>query len=134
MDGPFDLTDSLVSLASRTPLIATLLVGLVVCYRQRKLRPRASWLFGVALVCELLLSTVGWELYARAMSWMGFGFSDVTDYGDPAGNESDSLKWMLRLVMYYLPASTISAVIWSCTLWATLMIDDFRTSSNKSEG
>src|SRR5690349_19419915 len=112
----FNLTEQLVLLAGRFPLILTLIAGLVICYQQRTRRPRAALLFGVALSIELVLNIIGWEIYGFVTRWMGLQFGAMQD-------GQQGLEWMVRMSLFYLPASAIVAVTWSCALWAILMID-----------
>lgn len=87
---------------SNTPLLLTLVVGLVICFRQRKRRPKVATILGLAIVLGLALSTVGMlAIYLVA----------------------DNLTFQAGFFMY-VAGETIKVVMWSLALCSGLDFND----------
>ena len=107
--------------ADSTPLLVMLVVGMVICYRQRLRRPRVARLLGWALLAELIWEAVGWPVYL--IVFFGQEGSSSIILADP------NATWMTRLILLKLPGCTVSAAIWGTVLWAVLVVDDWQGES-----
>ena len=114
----FWLTQAAVS----APIIVMLVVGIVICYRQRKRRPRVAKLIGWALLAELV-----WIVAGTPLMWLAFSGMEGGTFFEAGGD--GEFSWMLRMILLSLPGSTITAAIWGTVLWAVLQVDDVREES-----
>ena len=116
-DDIFSLGYWLTEAAASAPLLVMLVVGLVICHRQRQRRPRVAKLLGWVLLAELIWVAVGRQLFL---------FAYVARQGSSAFSlaDSDGTSWMTRLILWRLPGSTVNASIWGTVLWAVLVMDD----------
>ena len=119
IDELFSVTVLLTHVAANAPRLMTLVVGLVVCYRQRRRRPRVARLLGYAMLAELILATVGWWLCQFIL--VMWHVSGVINLGGPFDS-----SFMLRIHLLGLPGSTVSTVIWGTVLWAVLQVEDWQ--------
>lgn len=108
--------------AISAPVVVMLVVGMVICYRQRRRRPRVSKLIGWALFAKLAWVMVGTPLFFLAVDWV-----EATSPVKREGFEANSM--LIRIILYNLPSSTIDAAIWGTVLWAVLQVDDVREES-----
>lgn len=122
----FSIRYILMQLAIGSPLLITVIVGIVICHQQRKRRPRASRLLGIALVAELIWDTIGWYAYYGILGLLG-----LTETFDV--DATGKFSWFMRSMIIRLPASSFNAVIWGSALWAVLMIDDVQIANNQNE-
>lgn len=122
VENTFTVSQLLIHIAASAPLLGTLVVGLVICYRQRVRRPRVAKLLGGALLAELIWLTCGWPLLYMAITWLGI--SNSYNMSDP-----DDSSWIFRMILHGLPGSMISAVIWGTALWAVLKVEDWQNES-----
>ena len=117
-DEPFGLRYWLTYAAASGPVLVMLVVGIVVCYRQRQRRPRVARLLGGAMLAELIWLTLGTAAQIALMVWLA-------PEAEVISNETtDHTVWMLQLILWSLPGSTIHAAIWGTVLWAVLSVDD----------
>ena len=107
--------------AVSAPIVVMLVVGMVVCYRQRKRRPHVAKLIGWALFAELVWIVVGTPLMFLAFS--GLEGANFFEAGE------GEISWMMRTILSNLPGSTVNAAIWGTVLWAVLQVDDLREKS-----
>ena len=119
----FWLTQAAVS----APVWLMLVVGMVICYRQRRRRPRVAKLIGWALFAELIWITFGTPLF-----WLAFSLSGLDPMKFFAVGNAGEVSWMLRMIVVRLPISMVSAAIWGTVLWAVLQVDDWRDESASS--
>lgn len=111
--------------AASAPLLGTLIVGLVICHRQRRRRPRVSKLLGWALLAELIWLTLGAAAQTALVVWL-------SPEAEVISNETtDHTAWMLQLILWSLPGSTIHAAIWGTVLWAVLSVDDWQGETTR---
>lgn len=118
----FSIGSWLTQAAASAPLLVMLVVGLVICHRQR--RPRVAKLIGWVLLAELIWVVVGRQLFLFVfVVWEGSSVISLAD--------SNGTSWMTRLILWRLPGSTVNAAIWGTVLWAVLMVDDRQGESNE---
>jgi hypothetical protein len=117
--GLLDFNTILMRMTASTPLIIGLIVGLVICWQQRDRRPRVSLWLRWTLSAQLFWTLIGWNAYFAMVQFLS------ADWLSTVGGGSESSILIRTLTFSFLPA-TVSAVIWGCTFWAVLMIDDFR--------
>ena len=99
------------------PVLVVLVVGLVICYRQRRRRPRAAKLIGWAMLAELIWLTLGWPVLYVTLKHFG-----ITNFIH--GNVDNEFDWVIHTVLTALPVETINAAIWGTALWAVLNVKD----------
>lgn len=117
--GSPDFSMMLMRMTASTPLIIGLIVGLVICWQQRDRRPRVSLWLRWTLSAQLFWTLIGWNAYFAMVRFL------AADWLSTAGGGSESSVLIRTLAFSFFPA-TVSAVIWGCTFWAVLMIDDYR--------
>ena len=123
MDELFTIQYWLMRTLASLPLIGALIVGLIVCQRQRPRRPRVARLLGGAVLCQLIFSTIGQPLlYLSAMAIMGSAV-DVS---------SGVFGRIVAFFLWTLPGSTIQAAIWGVALWAVLGVDDWQDAATET--
>ncbi len=121
-DEPFGLRYWLTHAAASGPVLVMLVVGIVVCYRQRQRRPRVARLLGGAMLAELVWLTLGFPAlfaaFQRLGLWSGFQAAEAGEFG-----------WVVRSILMSLPYATVNAAIWGTALWAVLNVEDWQTNS-----
>ena len=101
---------------------ASIVLGMVICNRQKRRRPRVAKLIGGALIAKLAWVMIGTPLFFLAVDWV-----EATSPVKREGFEANSM--LIRIILYNLPSSTIDAAIWGTVLWAVLQVDDVREES-----
>ena len=114
----FSIGYYLTQLAASAPLLGTTIVGMVICYGQRRRRPRVSKLIGWALFAEFIWLTLGTAVITVLLAWV------ATDSAGRA-NETDQRALVLQIILWSLPGSIVLAIIWGTVLWAVLSVDDW---------
>ena len=110
--------------AISAPLLAMLTAGLVICCRQRLRRPGVSKLLRWAILAELIWLTVCTPLLTMLSVWIAPERVEIT-------RDTDRTTWVLEVILWSLPGSTIHAAIWGTVLWAVLKVSDSQdTTSN----
>ena len=115
-----DLTVWFCSLVASVPTLATLLIGLRICWTNRYRRPRVSRILGAVLILEL-----GWRLGIErlvvAIQSLLIPWPRIVD-------SRHALFWW-TLWLASLPSSCVAAAIWGTAMWTVLRIDDFSSRS-----
>lgn len=99
------------------PVIGVLLVGLRVCWTQRRRRPRVARLLAAVMGFQLI-----WILGLLPLVWVVQAWLN-----DPVVSEiftSDKRLW--DFLVLGLPPSCEAAVVWGLAFGAVWFIDDFR--------
>lgn len=109
-------------IAVTIPIVTVLIVGMVICYRQRRRRPRVSKLIGWALFAELI-----WIVVGSPLMLLVFSSLEEAHYFEEGGG--GAVSWMMRTILYSLPGSTVTAAVWGTVLWAVLQVDDMGEES-----
>lgn len=112
---PTQISLMLASLLAATPLILTLLVSVVICWRQRERRPKTSQLLGWATFAYLLWASIGARVYRLFIHFAGLEFGP---------DQHDEIVWALKTIAITVVPATVHAVVWGCALWSILMIDE----------
>jgi len=97
-------------------------IGLVVCYRQRRRRPRVARFVGWALLAQLI-----WMMVGAPLTYLAFRLFGVPNLFSPSS--TDDAYWMFDMFVSNLSHSIISAAIWGTVLWAMLQVDDWRENT-----
>ena len=98
------------------PIIVVLLIGLRICWTQRRRRPRVARLLAAVLGFELIWILGLWQLLWVVQAWLN----------DPAVSEifTSDKRWFPVLVIW-LPPSCVAAIVWGLAFGAVWFIDDF---------
>ena len=98
------------------PTIGVLLIGLRICWIQRRRSPRVARLLAAVLGFELI-----WILGLRQLLWVVQAWLN-----DPAVSEifTSDKRWFPVLVFWLLP-SCVAAIVWGLAFGAVWFIDDF---------
>ena len=116
-DDMFDVGFWLTRAAVMSPVLVTLVVGLVICHRQWRRRPRLSRLLGYALLVELIWLTVGCCVFDVFCRWLGVS-------GDNDISNPNNRSWILRRLIVEMPSSWIHATIWGMAIGAVFSESD----------
>ncbi len=116
-DDRFNVGFWLTRAAVMVPMLVTLIVGLVICYRQRQRRPRMARLLGYVLLAELIWLTLGCCVFDVICCWAGItGEHNISNPNDRS--------WILRRLILETPNSVVHATIWGMAIWAVFSESD----------
>ncbi|MEK6257980.1 MAG: hypothetical protein AABP62_05105 [Planctomycetota bacterium] len=122
-DDMFSVGHWLTEMAASAPELVALVVGLVICYRQRQRRPRVANLLGWALLAALIWLAIRVPIDTAMLVWLAPAAEGATIH------EANMTAWLQFFAVYGLVVSTIHAAIWGTVLWAVLKVDDWQGES-----
>lgn len=119
-DDMFSVGYWLTEMTASAPELVALVVGLVICYRQRQRRPRVANLLGWALLAELIWLAIRVPIDTAMIVWLAPAVEGTTI------DEANITAWLQFFAVHRLVESTIHAAIWGTVLWAVLGVDDWQ--------
>lgn len=120
IDDMFSVGFWLAEVTASAPEILALVVGLVICHRQRRRRPRVANLLSWALLAELIWLAIRVPIDTAMIVWLAPAAVGT------AIEEANITSWMQLMAVHSLVESTIHAAIWGTVLWAVLRVDDWQ--------